>query len=316
MLARIVTIEALSEDAESRRSTAVARPRPRRWLPVLCVLLLLAGCGTQFLYNRLDTLLYLYVSTQVSLEGGQSRELKVSLGQFLDWHRRAELPRYASFAEDLARDASQPLGRERIDGARLQIESLWRDAVQRGAPEAAGWLATLSRAQVDELFQALAEDDGDYREEFCEGSDARRLERRQRTFIRSAENWVGRLDAQQKELARERLARLAPTGCSWVEQRITVRDEFRRLVTDAAAEADYARRVTQLLMEPEARWDPRYRRAFDENRDRVVDLLVALDATLTPRQRTTLQRTLREFAQDFRQLSAAPVTASAGPAPR
>ncbi len=283
-----------------------SKSRPsRHWRAALLaiVVLTLTACGTQLIYNRLDTLLYLYVSSQVSLQKPQSQQLKASLGQFLDWHRRIELPRYARFAEQFARDAAQPLGHARIDRARLEIESLWQESVQRGGPDAARWLASLSRAQLDELFASQGDDDAEYREEFCDGPEARRLERRQRSFIDSAEDWVGRLNPAQRALVRDRIARLAPTGCGWVEQRIAVRTELRRLVESDPASGDSASRITRLLSAPEEQWDADYRRKFAGNRDRVVDLLTELDASLEPRQRRRLETRLQGFAADFRELS-------------
>jgi hypothetical protein len=274
-----------------------------RLAAALATVLLLAGCGAQFVYNRLDTVLYLYVSSQVSLEEPQSRALKDALGEFLDWHRRAELPRYAQFAEQLAAQAARPLGRARIDAARLGIEALWRDAIARGAPDAARWLAQLDTAQRDELFASLGEDDAELREEFCEGDQAKRQRRRERSFVDTAEDWVGRLDDAQRALVRERFAALEPTGCGWVEQRIAVRADLRRLVDDGAARPAYAADVTRLLLRPEDRWDSGYRARFDANRERVVDLLAELDASLDARQRQRLVAKLSGFAADFRELS-------------
>jgi hypothetical protein len=273
--------------------------------------LLICGCSSQFVYNRLDALVYLYVKTQVSLEDLQAAELRSSLRSFLEWHRSSELPRYAQFAQGLARDVARPLGRERIDQARLEIERLWRDAVARGGPDAARFLAGLTPAQRNELFASIGKDDDEVRKEYCETPTEKRLERQQRSFVRAAEKWVGSLTAAQRQLVTTRLATLKPTGCGWAENRIRVRLALRELVERSAADPDYVRAVTRVLASPEERWDPVYRAAFESNRDAIVDLLAELDAQLTQRQRARLAEQLAAYAAEFRALAARPVTANA-----
>lgn len=298
-------------DVHSKPTAAEPRLAVRAGLPVRVALLLvggtlLAGCGAQFLYNRLDTVAWLYVKTQVSLEDLQSRQLRDSLRSFLEWHRRTELPRYADFAAALARDAARPLGRARIDRARLDIEALWRGSVARGAPDAARFLAGLDPGQRDELFASLAADDAEVREEFCEAPEIERRERQFKTVVESAEDWVGRLTPAQLELMRRGLAPLRPSGCAWAESRVQFRDDLREMVEIGARDADYAQRVARLLSNPEERWDPEYRAVFEFNRDAVIALLAELDAALTPRQRARLSEKLIGYARDFRALAAKP----------
>ncbi len=296
-----------------RSHSEVGAKQPSR--PVLTGLLvavaLVTGCSAQFLYNRLDSLVYLYVKTQVSLEDLQAAELRGSLRSFLEWHRSSELPRYADFAQSLARDAARPLGRARIDQARLEIERLWRDAVERGGPEAARFLAGLRPSQRAELFASLGKDDDELREEYCETPAAKRLERQQRGFTRAAERWVGPLTAAQKQLVTARLAALAPTSCGWAENRIRVRSALHELVERSSADTDYVQAVTRLLSRPEEYWDPAYRAAFDANRDAIIDLLAELDARLTERQRARLAEQLTGYARDFRLLATSAATATA-----
>lgn len=271
-----------------------------RGVSVAAALWLLAGCSSQFLYNRLDTVAYVYVKTQVSLEDLQSQQLRNSLRAFHEWHRGTELPRYARFAQDLARDAARPLGRARIDAARVELEALWRDAVARGADDAARFLAGLSAAQRDEFFASLGEDDGELREEYCETPLPKRQREQLADIVDLAEDWVGSLTAAQRELLRVRLAALQPTGCRWVDSRIRVRTAFRELAERGTADPAYYEKMRRLMLNPEERWDPAYRAAFDANRDAFIDMLAELDASLTLRQRAQLSAKFAGYARDFR----------------
>jgi len=269
---------------------------------VLC--LLAAGCGTQLLYNRLDTVAYFYLATQVSLQPTQSASLKSALRDYLDWHRSTELPRYAAFIETLAAEAAAPLGAARINAARLEIESLWRGSVARGAPAAASWLAGLDPEQVDELFASLGEDDADLRDEYCNASEADRDRDRLKSFVAAAEDWVGRLSPAQRVLIAGRLVALVPSSCGWVESRQLVRATLRETVERRRREPGFTAEVIALLTRPEDRWQNAYRAAFDRNRVAIVGLLAELDASLTAKQRARMVSRLAGFADDFRKLSA------------
>ena len=291
---------------------ADCKPRHRyRLVLLLCGALALVGCSSQFVYNRLDTVAYLYLKTQVSLQDLQSWQLRGSLRDFLAWHRSSELPRYAAFAQSLARDAAQPLGRPRIDQARLDIEGLWRDAVARVAPDAASFLAGLSRAQRDELFASLGEDDAELREEYCDTPEPKRRRQQLDGFIDTAENWVGRLTPAQRELVAAPLPALQPPSCGWVDNRIRVRRAFRELLERSATDPGWAGELRRLMTSPEERWDPGYRSQFEANRDAIVTLLAELDASLTQRQRARLSEKLTGYARDFRSLAAARGTPAA-----
>lgn len=292
-------------------STDCKPRRLHRLAALVCGALLLAGCSSQFVYNRLDTVAYLYLKTQVSLEDLQSSQLRGSLREFLTWHRDSELPRYAALAQGLARDAAQPLGRVRIDQARVDIEGLWRDAVARVAPDAARFLAGLNNTQRNELFASLAEDDPDLREEYCDTPEPKRRRRQLESFVDTAEDWVGKLTAAQRELVAARLAALQPTSCGWVDNRIRVRRSFRELLERSGGDPALPTELRRLMTSPEERWDPTYRAAFEANRDGIVALLAELDATLTQGQRARLSEKLTGYARDFRELAARPAAAAA-----
>ena len=101
---------------------------------LMLVTLAVSACGTRVIYDRMDSLLYFHLSSQVSLDDGQARALRASLRDLHSWHRSAALPAYAQFLETLADDMAQPIGTSGIDAARAGMEALWRDTVAGAAP--------------------------------------------------------------------------------------------------------------------------------------------------------------------------------------
>ncbi|HKZ74000.1 MAG TPA: DUF6279 family lipoprotein [Steroidobacteraceae bacterium] len=266
-------------------------------------LALLAGCTTGILYNRLDWLTHWYFSRQVTLTDEQSKSLREDLRVLLQWHRRSELPRYAALLEAFARDAAQPIGRERIELARTAVEGLWRDLVQQASPQAALWLADLTDTQLDELFESLAEEDDDRREEYCEADAATLDKRRERTIVSAIEDWTGRLSREQRRLVKDAVSELEPTGCPWVEHQQVFRRELRLLLAQRSRDTAFGEALARFLLAPEERWTDEYRRGFTANRERIVTLLADLDASLSPRQRARLTDRFASLARDLRDLS-------------
>ena len=274
-----------------------------RTLAALAALLLVSGCTTGFVYNRLDRVAYWYFSRQVTLSDAQSSDLKTELTQLLQWHRRSELPRYSALLEELARDAARPLGRRRIDAIRLEVEELWRDVLRQVAPRAAGWLADLTDEQIDELLANLAQDDEELREKYCEPDERTLARRRERSLASAIEEWTGRLTREQRSLVRAAVADLDATGCEWVANQKIFRQELRRLLVTRTRDREFSDALTQLLLTPEERWTDTYRERFVANRERVITLLAEIDVTLSPRQRARLVRRFDRLAQDLRDLA-------------
>ena len=113
----------------STRTTVMATNTGMRLarLPRIALVVLLAlgvcACGTRLLYERIDTLLYFQLASQVTLDDGQARALRASLRELHAWHRGAALPAYAEFLETLADDMAQPVGAGGIDAARMPEEA-------------------------------------------------------------------------------------------------------------------------------------------------------------------------------------------------
>lgn len=266
--------------------------------------LLLGACSSGFVYNRLDSVGYWYLRSQVTLDEHQLQSLREALREFLAWHRTHELPKYVAFLEALVADGQQgPYSRERIERGAREAEVLLRELAQRAGPDAAAWLASLTPEQLDQWFRNQGDDDAKTRRDYCEAGPEKIARRREREFVKSVESWTGPLDDAQLGIAREGLSRLAPDACAWVEDRIASRQRLRELIEQHSRDADFASRVTEFLARPETHWSPQYRKAFIESREIVIDTLAALEATLTAEQRARRETRFSELAGKLRKLA-------------
>lgn len=248
-----------------------------------------------------------YLSGQVSLDAAQSRELREYLDDFLDWHRRHELPRYADFLERLADATARPLSRDQFEAGRHEIENFMDASVSQGSPDAARWLRSLRPEQVNEMFENFARKGRKSRAEACARDPAERRAENVDRMIGNVERWTGRLRASQRTLIATRLTDLSLDDCS-EQYADSERHTFREVVDQYRSRPDFAQRIAVFVTRPEIRGDAEYRRAYEANRDRFMLLLVDINRSLSDEQRARTVKRLRGLAIELRELAAEPAS--------
>src|SRR5687768_1770525 len=108
-----------------------------RFLLLLSAVALSVTACTNYFYNRLDTLAAWYIQDLVSLDDDQRSDLRSWLEGTLQWHRRSELRRYATFLRNLAGTANRPGDSTTYRGIESQVEEFGSRLVEQAAPDAA-----------------------------------------------------------------------------------------------------------------------------------------------------------------------------------
>jgi uncharacterized protein DUF6279 len=278
---------------------------------VLCVLLLVAtaaGCA-KLIYNRLDSLAAWYVGSLVSLDDRQSSDLRAWLAQTLAWHRESELGRYATFLRELSTTIARPSNRAEYQRLMGQVEGFVTDFAEQTAPQATRLLLELTPAQVEEFLANLEdksrERSADSLQEIRNGSwQTNRIKETQRQVKR----WTGTVTAEQKVLVREMSQQIQPTTQEWLESqqqwRSALRDALGAALGDAFSNRGTAEgRILQLLREPDSQWTAQYKSKEASNREQVLSMMIALDASLTQAQRQHMQRELNDLAERLEALT-------------
>ena len=280
-----------------------ARPARWRWALLALLAVALGGCGLGLVYPRLDTLGTWYVEGLVSLDDTQARELEHMLAAKLDWHRDSELDRYARFLRGMSDAVQRRTDAGTWRDAARQAEVFWRDLGAGLAPVAVALGPTLTDEQVDELLRSLAEQDDEEWEEYADRTPEQRIERRQKAWRRGIERYTGRLDASQRALVEKRAAASNSAIPEWREYRRAWREELAATLRVRGDAAQFEPRITRLFAHPDDWWTPGYRAALERRRGELIDLLVDLDSTLTPRQRAAAGREFASLAQQLEALS-------------
>lgn len=276
-----------------------------RGLLVIAIALAATACSSAFpvVYNRLDSVVGLYLEGLVSLDEAQAAALDQMLSRNLEWHRESELDRYAAFLRGMAASLSAGLEREQLLAAGQRVEQYWRDVFEQAAPGYTRLAAGLTDAQVDELLASLAERDEKSWRKYANRDAAQRQMQRERRLRRALERVLGPLEDGQRELLRAYVANNQSIMEQWHGNRRAWRQALAAVLAERYTAPDFEARMFQLIARPDELWTPDYRSAVQQSREGIADMLIELDATLTSGQRITAERRLLALADEVEGLA-------------
>lgn len=275
-----------------------------RFAAVLLGALVVTGCTSSLVYNRLDTIARWYIGSLVSLDDAQQDGLRDWLARSLAWHRDSELKRYEQFLRDLAGKVAAGPDPALVPNILQQAEAFIGELSARMAPDAAQLLTTLRPPQVDEFLGNLDKRNLEELDEERERTSADRQKRRIRSMTKTLEKWTGSVTAEQKAIVERTVGELEAAGLlgetdEWYASQVAWRGALRQSLEKGAAGRD---EVEALLRDPQKTYTEAHRAAEADQRRRFLALANELDGSLLPKQRVTLSQKLAELAQDLKSL--------------
>ena len=274
-------------------------PLPARLAAVLLALLLLAGCGNTFLYNRLDWLIGWYVDDYVELSRAQEKVFQQRLRPVLDWHRREELALYAAFLQQIEADSAAPLDADTVrDWSRQLLLALERI-------EARLWPliheigADLEQEQMAELLENIWARQRELEEDYLTRTDEEYAED---NFDRLSENlrdFLGPLSAAQEDQIARAAQAMRRLDQAWLEERRLWLKTLQRL---SAREPGWQAALRAAWAQRKERRTPRYHAHRRHNMDIIHALVAAVLNARSERQDRHLQRELDSLQDDLQTL--------------
>jgi hypothetical protein len=275
----------------------------RLWIVLLAVAL--AGCGgvMRIAYNNGDFALRTVAYEYLDLRDEQQDLLKSQLARFHEWHRREELPEYAAMLQGAADRIGRGLTRADVLWAVAAVRDRYRSVVAQAAEDGAPVLARLGPDNYAALEKKLAESNQKFAAEYLAGDQAKRDRARAKWLEERFEFFMGSLtDAQRALVARivEAQPRMSAVRLGDRKRR---QEEFVRLVKSYRSSPDLAERLRGQLLDWERDRSPEHARLAREWEERLVELVLDIDRTLTPDQRERAVQRLRSLAEDCRVLA-------------
>jgi hypothetical protein len=153
----------------------------------------------------------------------------------------------------------------------------------------------MTPAQVAQIERRLADENRQFHRDNLRGSERDRRRKRAKFVVDRLEDWVGKLSQAQVERVREYAERMPLID--------ELRDRERRRLQREVLGIIRARQAQVRLPEQIAGWDrgrePAYVAALQSWRDEYFALLVDIDRSLSPEQRSRALTHLRRYAEDF-----------------
>jgi Family of unknown function (DUF6279) len=201
--------------------------RSTRFGLALCVLLLGACSSTTFLYNRLHIIIPWYLNDYVDLTREQGTQLDQLLEPFLAWHRTEELPAYLELLDSIVTGLDNPVTAQEIQQQALVIETLWYRLEARSVEWMLSLGEGLSDEQVADLIAKLEKDQRKYEKKYLERDEQEYREELYENFLDNAQDFIGRLSREQKQMVEESMAQMTRSDDLWLAERAAWLDRMR-----------------------------------------------------------------------------------------
>ena len=282
-------------------------------------LVVAAGCSMvgRLGYDHFPTLAAWRADSYLSLNAEQKAIASRRIEALHAWHRSTQLDDYAGLLREVRQAlAAGDVDEARIRGWRLAMFERWKPIADRAAPGVAEVAVSLEPAQLQRLRDGMERDNDRIRREWLPPGRAERIEARTRRYVERAEQFLGALTAEQRQLARRMAAEVPDGEEQWFAQRLLRQQDlvatFERIRAerpDPATATAWMR--AHLMRYAQVRDGPG--RPFSESSLAASDAMSARMLELaTPKQRQHLQRKLQEWIDLIESLRPAETARSTG----
>lgn len=265
---------------------------------------LLAGCGVQFFYNNLDSMVRMQLEDYIELTESQEAFFEAEFASLWTWHRQEELPQYAADLDDWARLADDGIIDSEIDQAFTTMQAWWQRVEAKGTPSAMELLIRLEDSQVQELEEAFAELNVK-REKRMKRLDVEDRRRRwAKNFERLLERFTGSLDTAQKQYLKRGAERYRPASALWREYSLAWQKEFLSLLRVRHDAEAFANGYAYVFGPQEALYSEELKAAQAHNEALSKVLILSVLDSMKELQRERFRETLAKRARELRELAA------------
>lgn len=166
--------------------------------------LVLQACSAVKLgYQTLPEVSYWWLDGYLDFTSAQKERVKDDLASLQQWHRKAELPQYASLLDQMSLLAVKDTTPDQICGLADSVRARLRAVGVQAEPSAATLALSFTPEQLQSLRKRYDKNNTDYRKEWIDLPPAKRDEKRYKKIVGYAEDLYGKLDAPQRDAIRK-----------------------------------------------------------------------------------------------------------------
>jgi hypothetical protein len=280
--------------------------------------ILFVGCSAIRLgYNQVPSLAYWWLDGYVDLTASQTPTLEQDLSQWLDWHRRTQLPTYANLLAQAQAQAQEPVTAGQMCKWSGEVVQQIDAAFEQFVPGLARLAVSLSPGQINHLERQFAKANQKAADQYLLGTPPERLKASAKRLEDRAVTFLGKLNEAQRERIQRSVAEAPLTPALWLEERKSRQQDILRVLrrVHSLAASPVASEKVKALDEAQAslralavsvQRSPRepYRQLQQRSLDHQCQLAADLVNMATPAQRQVLLGKLKGWEEDARVLAA------------
>jgi hypothetical protein len=276
-----------------------------RFLALAVVLAASGGCTLMRLgYSHLDTFAASMADDYFELDQFQKHDFNARFDRLHEWHRREQLPDYASFFREANARVQKGATREDVVWLLDGLDERYRVIVRRGADDAAAMLMTVTPGQIEVLQKRWERDNAKFIREhrLSHNLEEQRGERAKRT-VSQIEEWTGDLTREQEQRIVAISNRPPSIERARQEDRLRRQREFLKLMELRSSREVFAGRLRHWLLNWEDGRTPEQAKLFKEAREKRIEIYLTAARMLTTGQRAHLANRVEGYIGDFARLS-------------
>ena len=226
--------------------------------------LMLSSCSIiRMTYNRGPQISWWWLDGYVDFNNDQVPQAKAAIHEWFDWHRRTQLPKYATWLSAFRYQINGSVTPEQVCGWYGELQdtiSLALDyALQLGAP----LVTSLSEEQLRHIEQRYAKNNKELRRDYLQSSVESRQETSFKRITKRIEDFYGRLDEAQKRLITDSIISSPFDPVVWLTERQHRQNvtlvTLRQLITEPTEAEHIITTLRSLVEHTKHSTNPEYR---------------------------------------------------------
>lgn len=267
------------------------------------VLLMASACTVKTFYNQLDWVIADRLETYVELSSEQQLALYKQLDGVLRWHKASQLPLYAQWLQAIKRDVQHGLTYAKAEQHSHRLHAHFQRLLVRAAEALSPLLPTLTAAQREELYANMAQKNREFADDHIHVSRQEQIETYTERLEDRLEDWLGSITAQQAKRIQTTAEQLQPLAGEALQTRQRWQAQFKTILENHTDIATTHQSLHDLFVNADTLRSDRYKRIMQYNRQRILQLIVAVAQSMTSAQRQYLYEKIDEYSGYFNELA-------------
>lgn len=276
-----------------------------RHILLFCLVALAAsGCTFKKLaYRHADLIAYYEANGAFDLNSDQKKQVRPAIDETLEWIRQDPLPLVVEDLERFRNDMENSLSEEEVDRFIKTFDERRKYVLSRVVKMGVPTLVTLSKDQIDHLGEEMQEGNEDLQDLVAsKGEDfTKRAKKMADKNVEFYEEFLDDVSDEQEKLIRDAMTFTPETAAMALQARKESQQSFLDLVRQEKDPAKLEATLLSWVEKPEQMGSPVVRENRERRQKAHRDLVLAIDKTLTTKQREHARKTWAEHIESLRE---------------